>query len=137
MRPVSADGLYQQLEVAAAEDDLESLRAVRSKIDDFLARFPEDSRAGSVRDMQDQLKQTHPIQRAFVEAKRYVLIDPEVALAKFSALIDVYDDETIDSESIERLREASPAATRPCAKTGRRLRTRGTQAGRIADCPSG
>lgn len=48
--------------------------------------------------MQDELKQTHPIQRAYVEAKRHVLIDPELALAKFSALIDVYDDDTTESD---------------------------------------
>jgi eukaryotic-like serine/threonine-protein kinase len=94
MQPATADSLHRQIEAAAANGDVEILRAVRPKIEDFLARFPDDPRADSVRGMQDELKQTHPIQRAYVEAKRYVLIDPEVALAKFSALIDVYDDAT-------------------------------------------
>ena len=71
---------------------------MRPKIEDFLARFADDPRADSVRSMQDELKQTHPIQRAYVEAKRHVLIDPEVALAKLSALIDVYDDDSTDSD---------------------------------------
>jgi serine/threonine protein kinase len=94
MQPATADSLYRQIEAAAADGDVETLRAARPRIEDFLARFPDDPRAENVRGMQDELKQTHPIQRAYVEAKRYVLIDPEMALAKFSALIDVYDDAT-------------------------------------------
>jgi serine/threonine-protein kinase len=98
MQPATADKLYQQIETAAADGDVESLRAVRPKIEEFLDRFVDDPRADSVRGMQDELKQTHPIQRAYVEAKRHVLIDPEVALAKFSALIDVYDDDATASD---------------------------------------
>jgi serine/threonine-protein kinase len=98
MQPATADSLYQQIETAAADGDAESLRAVQPKIEDFLARFADDPRADSVRGRQDDLKQTHPIQRAYVEAKRHVPIDPEVALAKFSALIDVYDDDSTDSD---------------------------------------
>ncbi len=96
MQPATADSLYQQIETAADDDDAESLRAVQPKIEDFLARFADDPRADSVRGIQDELK--HPIQRAYVEAKRQLLIDPEVALAKFSALIDVYDDDSTDSD---------------------------------------
>lgn len=98
MQPATADSLYRQIETAAADGDVENLRDVRPKIEDFLARFADDPRADSVRGWQDELKQTHPIQRAYVEAKRQLLIDPEVALAKFSALIDVYDDDSTDSD---------------------------------------
>ena len=98
MQPATADSLYQQIETAAADGNAESLRAARPKIEDFLARFGDDPRADNLRDMLDELKQTHPIQRAYVEAKRHVLFDPEVALAKLSALIDVYDDDSTDSD---------------------------------------
>ncbi len=108
MQPATPDSLYRKIEAAAADGDVESLRAARPQIEDFLARFPDEPRAESVRGMQDDLKQSHPIQRAYVEAKRYVLIDPEMALAKFSAMIDVYDDATdsdVAKQYVKRARQ--------------------------------
>ncbi len=98
MQPPTADELYQKIEAATAAGDVDALRAARPTIDDFLARFPDDPRNDELRATRDELKQAHPIQRAYTEAKRLVLLNPELALAKFAALIDVYDDGDASSE---------------------------------------
>jgi len=98
MQPPTADELYRQIEVATAEGDADSLKAARPKIEKFLDLFPDDPRAAAVQSMQDELKQAHPIQRAYTEAKRSTLINPELALAKLDALIALYDDGDDNSE---------------------------------------
>jgi predicted Ser/Thr protein kinase len=99
MRPPSADELYRQITVATDDGDVESLKAAQPKMDAFLAGYPQDPRGEKLRAMQDELKQSHPLQRVYTEAKRYVLINPELALEKFRALIDVYDDGQAGSET--------------------------------------
>ena len=101
MKPPTADELYRQIEAKTLEGDVEGLRAAQPTIKTFLARFPDDARGENLRAMQDELKQAHPIQRAYTEAKRYVLINPELALAKFAALIDVYDEGPENSEVVK------------------------------------
>src|SRR5262249_52604685 len=71
------------------------------KIKTFLANFPDDPRGDALRAMQDELKQGHPVQRAYTEAKRYVPINPELALAKFGGLIDVYDEGAENSDVVK------------------------------------
>lgn len=92
LRPPTADDLYRQIETATATGDADSLRAARPRIEAFLQRFPDDSRSENLNGMLDDLKQAHPIQRIYTSAKRAVLVNPELALAKLDALIDVYDD---------------------------------------------
>ncbi len=98
MQPPSADKLYEQIEAATSSGDLESLKASKSRIASFLEYYPNDSRSEKLRSMQEEAEQAHPIQRAFTEAKRNALINPEVAVVKFQALIDVYDDDSGDSD---------------------------------------
>jgi serine/threonine-protein kinase len=93
MQPPTADELYRQILAATADGDVESLEAAKPRIDAFLARYPDDGRGEKLRGMQDELKQAHPVQRLYTEAKRYTFINPEMASAKFQALIDVYDDD--------------------------------------------
>ena len=52
--------------------------------------------------MQDEVKQSHPVERLYVEAKRYTFINPELALKKFQALLDVYDNDQEASETTRR-----------------------------------
>jgi hypothetical protein len=92
MQPPSADRLYHEIEAATAEDDLESLKAALPRIELFLAHYGDDPRAEQVRGLEDEAKEGNPVQRAFTEAKRYALINPELAAARFQALIDVYDE---------------------------------------------
>jgi serine/threonine-protein kinase len=96
MQPPGADQLFDR--IATAEGDPEKLQAARHDMDDFLARFPGDPRADKVRSLADEARQSGPIERAYAEALRHVLFSPEVALMKFQALIDVYDDGPQGSE---------------------------------------
>lgn len=98
LQPRSADELYRQIETAASAGDADSLRDARPHIEAFLAEFPDDPRSEHVRAVQDELKQAHPIQRVYTSAKRAMLVNPELALAKFDALIDVYDDGEANSD---------------------------------------
>ncbi len=98
MQPPSADALYGQIEAATADGDPESLAAAAPKIESFLAHYPDDARAEKLRAMQDEAKAASPIERAYVEAKRMIVIDPELALGKFNALVAVYDDGQQGSE---------------------------------------
>ncbi|MEX0677640.1 MAG: serine/threonine-protein kinase [Pirellulales bacterium] len=92
MRPPSADDLFDKIEAAAAEGDPENLKSAQREIDAFLARFPDDPRAERVQSLADEAQQSSPIERAYTEAKRFALINPELGLLKFRALVDVYDD---------------------------------------------
>ncbi len=92
MQPPSAEALFEQIETAAAEGDFEQLKAALPKIESSLTRYPDDPRAEAVRGLQEDARQSHPVQRAYTEAKRLAVLNPELAAAKFEALIDVYDD---------------------------------------------
>jgi hypothetical protein len=102
MRPPTADELYRQIEIATADGEAAGLRAAQPKIEIFLERYSDDPRGEKLRGMQDELKQAHPVQRAFTEAKRYALISPELGLLKFQALVDVYDEPDGSSETARR-----------------------------------
>ncbi len=98
MQPESADALYQRIEAAATDGDIDTLKGARRDMETFLSRYPSDPRAEQVRGYEEDAQQSSPIQRAFAEAKRYVLVSPEQALTRFQALIDVYDDGPDNSE---------------------------------------
>jgi serine/threonine-protein kinase len=97
-RPPSADALYARIEAAASQGDPKQLEAVRGDMDAFVARFPHDPRAEKVRALADEAQESGPIERAYAEAMRHVLFSPDVALEKFEALVDVYDDGPQGSE---------------------------------------
>jgi len=99
MQPEGADALYGRIEAAAAAGDAESLKSARRDMTTFLERFPSDPRAEQVQAYADEAQQSSPIQRAYSEALRYALVNPERALARFQALIDVYDDGQKNSEA--------------------------------------
>lgn len=98
MQPPTADELYQRITTATADDDPDQIRRVKPDIQEFLARYGDDPRAETLRATQDELNQVHPIERAYTEAKRYILINPELAAARLEALVDVYDDGEANSE---------------------------------------
>jgi serine/threonine-protein kinase len=99
MQPPSADALYRQIETATIDGDAEQLQTAQPEIKDFLSRYPDDPRSEKLRSMQDDVRQSHPVERLYVEAKRSAFINPEVALKKFQALLDVYDNDGDASET--------------------------------------
>jgi serine/threonine-protein kinase len=92
LRPPSADALYARIEAAADAGDPERLKAATGDMQAFLARFPDDPRAEEVQSLADEAEESGPIARAYAEAKRSMLFNPEQAQARFQALIDLYDD---------------------------------------------
>ena len=98
MRPPTADELFDRIETAAVAGYPDDLERAGPNIEAFLERFPDDPRAQRVQALADEAEQANPIQRAFTQAKRYALLNPELALVKFQALIDLYDDGPDNSE---------------------------------------
>ncbi|MGD9721299.1 MAG: serine/threonine protein kinase [Pirellulales bacterium] len=92
MRPPSADRLFNEIEQLSAEGDVEQLQAALPKTQAFLANYADDPRADQVRAVAEEAQQDHPVQRAYTEAKRLMLLNPDLAAARFQALIDVYDE---------------------------------------------
>lgn len=102
MQPESADSRFAGIEAAAATGDPEALKAARGAMAEFLEAYPDDSRADQVRAYSDEAGQSSPIQRAYADAKRQSLTNPDVALARFQAIIDVYDDGPQSSDAAKR-----------------------------------
>jgi serine/threonine-protein kinase len=102
MRPESADAQFARIEAAAESGDPDTIKAARRHMTSFLESYPEDPRAEQVRAYSDQAEQASPIQRALADAKRQSLTNPDVALARYQAIIDVYDDGESNSEATAR-----------------------------------
>ncbi len=110
LQPPSADALYGKITARTAAGAITSLAAAADDIEEFLMRFPEDSRCEQLRDYQREIdlhrleqkfklrakglagtENLVPIERAYLEAINYVQFDPERAVAKLQALIDLYN----------------------------------------------
>ncbi|RIK83118.1 MAG: hypothetical protein DCC67_06260 [Planctomycetota bacterium] len=106
-RPASADDLYA--EIAAhieQEGGRDDLRAVASEIDEFLERFPADSRSGEVQSLRQDLElqkrarqvrrggtgpaDEHPIAQVFAEAMSLQGDNPDRAAALLEQLLALY-----------------------------------------------
>ncbi len=102
MQPESADALYARIDAAANTGDTDALKNARRDMTTFLDQYPDDPRAEQIRSIADEAQQSTPIQRAFSEAQRQALTNPDVALARFQAIVDLYDDGPTTSESTAR-----------------------------------
>jgi hypothetical protein len=110
LQPPSADWLYARVEAKAQSDDIERLLDAEDDINVFLARHARDPRARKMEDwraeielerMQRKLERRArstvssesltPIERAYIDAIRYLRIDQERGRAMLQALVDVYD----------------------------------------------
>ncbi|MEX2112486.1 MAG: serine/threonine-protein kinase [Pirellulales bacterium] len=92
MQPPSADRLYERIEAATADGELEQMKAALPDIKLFLQHYPADPRAEQVQALAEETQQNHPVQSAYTQAKRLAVLNSELAAEKFQALIDVYDD---------------------------------------------
>jgi hypothetical protein len=102
MQPESADSLYGRIETAANTGDVEALKNARRDMATFLSRYPDDPRAEQIRVLEDESQQATPIQRAFADARRQSVTNPDVALSRFQAIIDLYDDGSATNEQAAR-----------------------------------
>jgi serine/threonine-protein kinase len=108
-RPPSADQLYSRVKGAMDDGGVEELVSVETDLDKFIETYAADPRAAELRGFQDELElyrlqrrfearakrpagvaELSPVERAYLEAVRLAASDPELALARFQALIDVY-----------------------------------------------
>ena len=108
MLPPSAETLYRQIAAAAESGELEKLQSADAEIRQFLQRFPADPRAAELEQYRKRLdvarleKQSQfkahvgsggslPVQRVYLDAVRLMESDPQRALARFVAIVAVFD----------------------------------------------
>ena len=110
LQPPTADGLYERIASRAADGGSESLLAVEDKIDQFLAAFPDDPRAPTLRKYAEEIQLDRlerrferraaglvrgepllPMEREYLDALQYARFDRERAIRKLRAILDLYD----------------------------------------------
>ncbi len=120
LQPPSADKLYEQIRTMTADKSMESYRAARPKITEFLERYSDDPRSGNLLEIEtslelDRLENTFerqtggrgdvdrllPIQRTYLEALNYMQVDPELGMAKLQAMIALFDNRQDPSEPFD------------------------------------
>ena len=121
--PPNADALYERIQQAADKGggDLDS---VTTQVGDFLAAFPDDPRAGDVRQWQQEIELNHrqrqlernlnlravqdlsPIERAYAQAIQLKSTDPDAARARLQALVDAFTGSKQLAEDPEAQRRA-------------------------------
>ncbi|HTU26596.1 MAG TPA: serine/threonine-protein kinase, partial [Pirellulales bacterium] len=131
LKPPSADELYAQIETALSPGDPNALLAAQPLLEKFVDRFPDNPNAAAVglqlaeaKELRSQrqleLKNRRlsrptvghsPVERAYREALFYKTPDPDTALVRFQALLELYGHEpgAADNEWI-RLARAEVAA---------------------------
>ncbi len=116
MRPSSAEDLHEAIMRITADKSIDSLRTAEGKIDEFFLRFPEDSRCSELRKLEHELELYRlerrfelrakglatreallPVEQMYLEAVNYGHLNPEQGIAKFQALIDLYEPRTDSS----------------------------------------
>ncbi len=113
----TADKLFSQIETAALQSDPSALLTSIPKMSDFLARFPDDHRRTQVQDWADQASelasQKHaknkgrklktegarsPVERAYSDAMSLKTQNPDLAVRKFQAVVDLYGNSSGDED---------------------------------------
>jgi len=122
-QPKSADALYADIAQAAEKGDQDALLEVEGEIEQLLGRFPDDARRQEVRGYLEQIELVRaerrlaglarrmspgtplgPIEQQFVDAVRLSETDPQEAVLRFAALVDLYDEEGLGEPSPEASR---------------------------------
>lgn len=110
LQPPTADQLYRRIaqRVGSAEDP-EALLSAAAEVEQFLTRYSDDPRASQIREYQQEIELLRmerrfelqarqraaartaiPIEQDYLEALRYVQIDPELGMQKLEALLALY-----------------------------------------------
>ncbi len=109
LQPPSADGLYRRIERQTEGESAEALLQAEEDIHQFLVRFPHDPRSERLKDFAQRIDMSHlerrlelqakgvnlqtplsPVERSYLEALNTARVDPEAGLAKFQAMIDLF-----------------------------------------------
>jgi hypothetical protein len=109
LQPPTADALYERISQATHEGSIDALRAAESDIQNFLVRYSSDSRAPQMREYMEEIElaklestfslrakgllstaRLSPIERAHLEAIRYLESDPDLCMQKLRSLVNLY-----------------------------------------------
>jgi hypothetical protein len=112
-RQPSADRLYAQIQAAASKGEPSELAGVQSQMQTFRQQYAADPRAAEVQSLEDTLaryrlekkaaqqvrrgaisEQASPLERAYNEALTLAATDPEAALARFQAIVAVFEGDS-------------------------------------------
>ena len=111
LKPGTADQLYERAKATVDDGRLANVRSAEPTIDEFMNRFPDDPRVAELDEYKSQLlvarrarnaklsartlkklDDQSPIEKCYVEASALAAINPEAAIAKLQAIIDLYGD---------------------------------------------
>lgn len=112
LQPPSADALYERILRTADEGTIEALRAAEPTIQEFLTRYSSDPRAEQIRQYERELDldrlerrfelqasgrlRIHtalsPVEQAYAEAAAAARTNPDLAVVKLQALLDLYEN---------------------------------------------
>lgn len=125
-RPPSADSLYRVISAAAALEDTQELALVDDQVEEFLSRYPQDSRHSEVaewwteiREYRQQSKARHlarqlsrkpalnAVERAYLDALDNAQLQPHRAAARLQAFIALYGGRPDASRMANRCVEAA------------------------------
>jgi eukaryotic-like serine/threonine-protein kinase len=130
-RPYTSDQLYAKITTHADSDDVESIRTVELEIQEFIARFPVDSRAAELRNYQERVELERMSRRLQLQARRGGLSDPsllpvevlylramnvaqsspEAAIAMLESLINLYQPDAITDRAASTGNEVSASSS--------------------------
>ena len=130
VKPPSAEQLSAQIDATVDPANPNSLLTAQPLLEKFLERFPDDPRADSIGQQLQEAKELRsqrqlelknrrlnrpavarsPVERAYRQALFYKIPDPETALVRFQALLDLYGhDPGADDNEWIRLARAETA----------------------------
>jgi serine/threonine protein kinase len=110
VKPPSAEQLSAEIETTIDPANPNSLLTAQPLLEKFLDRYPDDARAAAIGEQLQEAKELRsqrqlelknrrlnrpaiarsPVERAYREALFYKIPDPDTALARFQALLDLY-----------------------------------------------
>ena len=110
LQPPSADGLYRRIQRQTEGESAEALLQAEDDIRQFLARFPHDPRSETPEGLAERIEMSHlerrlelqakgvnvqtslsPVEREYLDALNTARVDPEAGIAKFQAMIDLFE----------------------------------------------
>ncbi|MGB9689442.1 serine/threonine protein kinase, partial [Thermogutta sp.] len=121
LQPPSADQIYHRIVSRVGDgSDPDALLTAAPDIEVFLSRYSDDPRAGEIRDYQQEIdllrmerkfelqarqraaaRTAIPIEQDYLEALRYLQIDPTLAMQKLEAILALYGHESSPENSSE------------------------------------
>jgi serine/threonine-protein kinase len=109
LRPPSANRLYERIQLLAADENPQRLLEASDDVKSFLERFPDDERAPKLQNYQEEIDLLRlerslasrsrlatrdqpllPIERDYLQATSHVAANPDLALVRLRAMLDVY-----------------------------------------------